>query len=71
MKRAVRALGRVAASVVIPALAGLVTISGCASLPRRPAPAPDPSLAGWDALADGRGADAARLFAARLARAPG
>ena len=75
MKRAVRGLGRVATSALtlpaLPALAALVAISGCATLPRRPAPAPDPSLAGWDALADGRAADATRLFAARLARAPG
>ncbi len=71
MKRILRWPVRAAASAVIPTLASLLAISGCATLPRRPAPAPDPSLAGWDALADGRRADAARLFAARLARAPG
>ncbi|HSY39562.1 MAG TPA: tetratricopeptide repeat protein [Polyangia bacterium] len=77
MKRTARALVLMATGAVIPTLqtfptlAGLLAISGCATLPRRPAPAPDPSLAGWDALADGRRADAARLFAARLARAPG
>jgi tetratricopeptide (TPR) repeat protein len=73
VKRAVRGLRRVATSALIPTLptlAALFTFSGCATLPRRPAPAPDPSLAGWDALADGRRADAARLFAARLALAP-
>jgi cellulose synthase operon protein C len=60
VKRAARALLFVATGA----------LSGCATLPRRPAPAPDPSLAGWDALADGRRADAARLFSARLSQAP-
>ncbi|HEY6477950.1 MAG TPA: hypothetical protein VI456_15340, partial [Polyangia bacterium] len=46
-------------------------LAGCATVPRRKAPAADgPALAGWEALADGRRADAARLFAARLAAAP-
>ena len=71
MTRTVRAMARAATGAVVPILAGLLLISGCATLPRRPAPAPDPSVAGWDALADGRRADAARLFAARLALAPG
>ncbi len=71
MKRILRWPVRAAASAVIPTLAGLLAISGCATLPRRPAPASDPSVAGWDALADGRRVDAARLFAARLAVAPG
>ena len=71
MRSTVRASGRLTRSAVIPTLAGLLMISGCATLPRRPAPAPDPSVAGWDALAEGRRADAARLFAARLAEAPG
>jgi len=70
-----RARRRIAPGAALPTLAGFFTIvfslSGCASLPRRPAPAPDPSAAGWDALADGRRADASRLFAARLAAAPG
>ena len=71
MKRILRWPVRAAASAVIPTLAGLLAISGCATLPRRPAPASDPSVAGWDALADGRRVDAARLFAARLSVAPG
>jgi tetratricopeptide (TPR) repeat protein len=45
-------------------------LAGCATLPRRPAPAPDPALAGWEALGDGRRGDASRLFAARLAADP-
>jgi len=82
VKRASRpcALGAVLPVLsVLPTLAGFFaifltisfTIFGCAALPRRPAPAPDPSAAGWDALAEGRRADATRLFAARLAVAPG
>jgi tetratricopeptide (TPR) repeat protein len=71
VRRAARARVGVVTSAIIPALAGLLTLSGCATLPRRPAPAPDPSLAGWDALADGRPAEAARLFATRLSQVPG
>jgi cellulose synthase operon protein C len=50
----------------------MAAVTGCAGVPRRPAPAPTdgPALAGWAALADGRRADAARLFADRLATAP-
>jgi tetratricopeptide (TPR) repeat protein len=70
VKRAARALVGSVTSAILPTLAGLLTLSGCATLPRRPVPAPDPSLAGWDALAEGRSADAARLFAVRLAGAP-
>ena len=62
--------GAIALVAISATLAGF-TVSGCATLPRRPAPASDPSVAGWDALADGRRADATRLFAARLAVAPG
>lgn len=76
MKRPARPIGLLATRTVtstlptlatLASLASFFTVSGCATLPRRPAPAPDPSVAGWDALADGRRADAARLFAARLA----
>ncbi len=73
MKRPVRAMVRVALGALLstlPVSAGLLSITGCATLPVRPAPAPDPALAGWDALADGRRAEAARLFAARLTAAP-
>jgi tetratricopeptide (TPR) repeat protein len=82
VKRTVAAIVRVASVAVIstttPALLlgaalspGLLPILGCATLPRRAAAAPDPSLAGWDALAEGRRAEAGRLFAARLTVAPG
>jgi tetratricopeptide (TPR) repeat protein len=51
------------------ALAG--ALAGCAEVPRRPTTAGEgPAQAGWAALADGRRADAARLFSARLASAP-
>jgi cellulose synthase operon protein C len=70
MKRTGRLIGRVGSKAIIATLAGLFTITGCATLPRRPAPVSDPSLAGWDALADGRRAEAARLFSARLTEAP-
>jgi cellulose synthase operon protein C len=46
-------------------------LAGCATVPRRTAPAAEqPALAGWAALAEGRRADAGRLFASRLAVAP-
>ena len=45
-------------------------LAGCATAPHRPAPAPDPAFAGWAALADGRRAEAERLFADSLAAAP-
>jgi len=62
--------GRDAALIVALALAAA---SSCATLsPRRsPAPEPDTALAGWQALAEGRDADAARIFAALLDGAPG
>ncbi|HEX3903307.1 MAG TPA: tetratricopeptide repeat protein [Polyangia bacterium] len=45
-------------------------LAGCATIPRRPAPASEPAFAGWAALAEGRRPEAERLFAARLAAAP-
>jgi cellulose synthase operon protein C len=46
-------------------------LAGCATVPHRPeAAAEQPALAGWAALAEGRRADAERLFSARLALAP-
>jgi cellulose synthase operon protein C len=57
---------RIAAVVLL--CAGL---AGCATLPRRPAPVvEEPALTGWRALGEGRRADAARLFDARLSVAP-
>ena len=44
--------------------------AGCATVPRRPAPPPEPALAGWEALAAGRRAEATRVFADRLRVAP-
>ncbi|HEY5089465.1 MAG TPA: hypothetical protein VIK30_05825, partial [Polyangia bacterium] len=60
---------------VAPAVAfwiAIAAISGCATVsPRTPGPPKsDGDLAGWQALAEGRDADAARVFAARLAGAP-
>jgi tetratricopeptide (TPR) repeat protein len=48
-----------------------IAASGCATLSPRtsPSPEPDSALVGWQALAEGRGADAARVFAQRLAGA--
>ena len=60
MRRVARAILRVATGALIPTLptlVGIFMITGCATLQRRPVPAPDPSLAGWDALVDGRRAE--------------
>jgi hypothetical protein len=50
-------------------LALAAAASACASVPRAE-PAPEPALAGWTALAEGRRDEASRIFAARLAQAP-
>ncbi|HSS38073.1 MAG TPA: hypothetical protein VLT58_04830 [Polyangia bacterium] len=49
----------------------LVQLGACASLPRPTPPPPEPALAGWSALGEGRRDEASRIFAARLAAAPG
>jgi tetratricopeptide (TPR) repeat protein len=64
----VRASRRAAVAVGVALAAG-----GCAGswAGRREAPSADDGLAAWAALVDGRPADAQRLAAARLAKAPG
>ncbi|HVY38427.1 MAG TPA: hypothetical protein VHM31_10840, partial [Polyangia bacterium] len=52
------------------AAAVLVELGACASLPRTGAPRPEPALAGWTALGEGRQDEASRIFAARLVAAP-
>jgi len=60
---------RVTEAVLAAALAALAT--GCATAPARPSqPASDEAVAGWQALADGRRADAEALFDRRLRAAP-
>ncbi|HZL20699.1 MAG TPA: hypothetical protein VFG23_23400, partial [Polyangia bacterium] len=62
-----RARGRTTALVVALGLA-----AGCATAPPRAArpPVPDVGLLGWQALAEGRGGEAGRLFESALAGAP-
>jgi Flp pilus assembly protein TadD len=56
---------------VLALLGGALASAGCAAPERARRPrADDASLAGWRALEDGKPAEAARLFAARLAAAP-
>ena len=47
----------------------LVEVGACASLPRSAPPPPEPALAGWSALGEGRRDEASRIFTARLAAA--
>ncbi len=57
------------AGAVRVALGAIVVLSACAT--GRPiSRPPEPALAGWQALAEGRRADAERLFAERLAAGP-
>jgi tetratricopeptide (TPR) repeat protein len=50
----------------------IAAASGCATVPSRTArsAAPTPALVGWQALSEGRDADADRAFTARLAEVP-
>jgi tetratricopeptide (TPR) repeat protein len=52
------------------ALLLLLAAPACASVQPPRAPAPDPALAGWTALGEGRRDEASRIFASRLAQAP-
>jgi cellulose synthase operon protein C len=49
----------------------LASLGACASFPRSAKPPPEPALAGWSALGEGRRDEASRIFAARLTAAPG
>jgi cellulose synthase operon protein C len=64
--------GKMAVAPAVAFWVAVATAWGCATLsPRAPGPSgPDGALAGWQALAEGRDADAARVFKARLAGAP-